>query len=352
MVGYEPRVTVLSRDGALVAQVSPKTYVNSLAWSPDGRRLLLSALGVAMLDVETRVLHPVVSFGAEAVWSPGGEIAFAGGGECKDRSGIFRVHADGSGLVRLTNDCRIVGTAQSDRLEGTALVDVLLGLEGDDFLAAFDAAYHSDDLYGGPGDDALTGHYLGNRLEGGPGNDRIAARWGPDLLRGGPGRDVLDAEGGRDYVDAADGERDVVLCGTNPNPWPPAELDTAFVDSFDRASECELLYRNGRANLRAGRTALTIRVGRIGARRSWTLRCRPAGGTLPHPGAACRQLATMRGPLAPVAYDRPCPSAPVSATQASVRGLFAGKRIVVPFGGGNACEVERWNHHRFLLAPR
>jgi Ca2+-binding RTX toxin-like protein len=327
--------------------------VSSVAWSPDGRRLLLSAGGVAVADVETEQIDVVVPFGSDAVWSPGGgEIAFEGGGDCKDRSGIYRAGADGSDLRRLTNDCRLVGTANADQIQGTELADVILGLEGNDILGAYDAAYVGDDVYGGPGDDTLIGHYLGDLLEGGEGDDSIEALWGPDLLRGGPGRDLLQGQGGRDYLDAEDGVRDVVSCGTNPNPWPPAELDTAFVDGLDRVSGCELVYRNGRANLRAGRTALTITVGRAAGRRSWTLRCRPAGGSLPKPGRACRRLATMRGPLAPIAYDRTCTTTPAGAGEATVRGLFAGKRVVVPFYGSNTCEIERWDRHRFLFEPR
>jgi Tol biopolymer transport system component len=349
-------VTVVARDGRIVAQIAPTVSPASLAWAPDGRRLLLSGWGVWIVDVETGVRSLLSPFGAQAVWSPDGrEVAFAAGGECKDRSAIYRMRVDGGRPQRLTDDCRIRGTARADRLRGTGLADILLGLGGNDRLMANSAAYVGDDLYGGTGADALTGDARTELLDGGPGRDRLVARAGPDVLRGGSGRDVLLGEGGRDQLFAEDGERDVVSCGRNRLRRTGAELDVAFVDKRDAvAADCELLYRAGRLAIRAGRTALTIRTngGGEGERDAVrTLRCNPAGGTVPRAAAACRRLAAMRGPFAPVPYDRRC-ALLADEAGAHVSGMLAGRRIVVAFRRYNTCELARWNRHRFLLEPR
>ena len=350
------RVTITTRDGEPVAQFPPTYSLPSLAWSPDSRRLLMSSLGVSVFDLEIRRLDIVVPFGSAAVWSPSGsEMAFEGGGECKDRIGIYRAAADGTGRVRLTNDCRIFGTPRPDRLTGTDHADILLGLGGDDRILANGAAYVGDDLYGGPGNDVLTGDGRAEVLDGGPGRDTLGGLAGPDFLRGGTGSDVLRGHGGRDQIRAEDGVRDDVFCGTNRLRGTGAELDTAYVDRVDRLhGGCELVYRNGRANLRAGRTSLSIVVnpgGATGRNALRTLRCRPAGGTLPRAAAACRRLAAMHGPLAPVPYDRLC--APLDARSgATVRGVFAGQRIAARFARSNTCEAERWDRHRFLFPPR
>lgn len=347
------RVTAMAGDGTLLRSFAPGVLPTSLAWSPDGTRLLVSGSALAVVDVtsgERRLLSP---FGAEADWSRDGRyIVFAASGECRDRTGIYRVDAVTGRRDRLTNDCRITGTPRSDRLRGTATADILLGLAGNDQLTAVTAAFTGDSLYGGPGDDALTGSRQGDLLDGSSGRDRLRGFAGPDFLRGGPGRDVLLGDGGRDHIRAEDGARDRVSCGTNRSRGTGPELDTAFVDRRDAVDGgCELLYRGGRADLGAGRTALSILVNVGGGDVVRTLRCNPAGGTLLGAAAACRRLAAMRAPLAPVPADRFC-AALGNAVGAHVSGTFAGRRVAVDFTRANACEVERWDRHAFLLAAR
>ena len=345
-------LAVVSAEGRLVAHFAFDPGASLVRWSPDGRHLLVSGDGVFGVDVasgDTRLLAP---FGDAASWSPDGRyVAFAGGAECRDRPGIYRLDVATGELVRLTNDCRIVGTPAADRLRGTGATDVLVGLGGRDTLTSVDAALVGDRLEGGPGDDTLIGSDEEDVLEGGAGRDALRASAGPDVLRGGAGADLLDGAGGRDQLYAEDGTRDVVRCGTNRVRGTGAELDVAFVDRVDAVDgRCELLYRDGRANLRAGRTALTITVVDPGEYRlaTRTLRCNPSGGTLPEPAAACRRLATMRGPFAPVPDDRLCPHLTNRAT-ALVAGTFAGRRITTGFSRATTCRREEWDRHSFLL---
>lgn len=97
---------------------------------------------------------------------------------------------------------RIVGTPRADYEAGGGYDDVLEGLGG------------NDTLLGGAGDD---------RLFGGAGNDVITGGPGADRLYGGPGSDTIDA---------ADGERDVVDCGSG--------RDRVIADSFDTVVNCEV----------------------------------------------------------------------------------------------------------------
>jgi hypothetical protein len=267
----EARVHLLRPDGGPAVQLSlsptgrPGTERVSSppVWTADGGALVYSTtredtFALVRLDATsgraTRLLaltppgvRPFVGpFGGDVAVSRDGRIAFVHGGECRDRLGVHLADAHGRALRRLTNGCRIVGTARADRLRGTGQADVLVGLGGADRLTGVTATRVGDTLLGGAGDDVLTGTRWHDVLDGGPGRDRLVGGIAADLLIGGPGRDVLLGQGGRDVVDAFDGARDTVSCGTNaPNRTP--ERDVAYVDRFDRvSSDCETVLRRKR----------------------------------------------------------------------------------------------------------
>ena len=220
--------------------------VGALAWMPNGRSLLgTTNKGIVRLDLQDGSTTRLSRFGYGPEPSPdGSEIAFSGGGECQDRNGIVVMRANGKGQRRVTNDCRIVGTAGPDTLRGTILADVLDGLDGNDRLFALDGNYVGDTLLGGAGDDVLSGGYWRDVLVGGPGDDKLYGGPTADRLYGGPGHDRLSGQGGQDFIYAADGARDTVICGTNTDHSTP-ERDRAFVDRFDLvAPDCEFV--NGR----------------------------------------------------------------------------------------------------------
>jgi hypothetical protein len=173
----------------------------------------------------------------------------------------------------------VVGSAGNDRLTGTAGPDALYGGPGDDTLdggggiddldggpgaddirggggedavsyggrseaiavtlddKANDGAagerdnVHRDveDIYGGSGDDTLTGSAGANTIDGGAGNDTIDGGKGTDGLYGGPGDDAIDA---KDHV------VDTVDCGPG--------TDVVNADSFDIVTGCER-HGTGRA---------------------------------------------------------------------------------------------------------
>jgi hypothetical protein len=63
--------------------------------------------------------------------------------------------------------------------------------------------------------------------------------------------------------------------------------------------------------------------------RSFRLTCAPAGGTLPHPAAACRALTRRPGLLEPF---RRCPRVMPDVGRVQVSGVAGGRRVSLVFG--------------------
>lgn len=81
---------------------------------------------------------------------------------------------------------------------------------------------------------------------------------------------------------------------------------------------------------------------------AWTLRCEPAGGTLPRAGDACRRLAAMKRPFAPPAKDALCTEVYGGPQQALVTGSYGRARVWVRLALRDGCEISRWQRLRFL----
>jgi hypothetical protein len=219
----------------------------ALAWTPDSSAVVYAkgaVQGLFRLDLATGRANRLTRFGGAPAVSPdGSRVAFAGGGECRDRTGVYVAALSSGSAVRLTNDCRIVGSAGGDVLRGTPLADVLVGGAGDDRLLARDPGYTGDTLLGGDDDDLLLGGYRDDTLRGGRGRDRLVGGRSADALYGGPGRDRIDGQRGRDVLYAQDRSVDTVRCGTNDLGRVP-ERDEAWVDRVDRVdADCEVVHR-------------------------------------------------------------------------------------------------------------
>jgi hypothetical protein len=89
--------------------------------------------------------------------------------------------------------------------------------------------------------------------------------------------------------------------------------------------------------------------GTAGASHRWTLRCAPAGGTLPNAAAACRRLAALAAPFAPTPKGMACTMIYGGPQAARVTGTFRGRRIWATFHRRDGCELARWNRIAFLL---
>jgi len=216
----------------------------AIVFAPHGNAIFgTGAVGLVRIDLATGRRRTLAGI-SNAVFSPNGErIAYTSGGECRDRVGIYVANPDGSGRQRLTNSCRIVGTAGRDVLHGD-FSRVVLGLGGNDTLYADDTYYFFDGntLYGGQGDDRLIGGYGQDVLVGGPGNDTITGGASADILIGGPGKDYMQGGGGGDVIRAQDGQRDTISCGKNG--YGKRGRDIVYADRVDvAASDCEVVHR-------------------------------------------------------------------------------------------------------------
>ena len=352
-------IEIIHDSGSRLASfhVTPYDY----AWSPNAGSIAYSnATGVWTVDVRSGHKHRFSTTGYQVAWSPDTlHLAFTTGGECRNRSGIYRIDRSKRQPVRVTNDCRIVGTPGDDVLTGTPLADVVLGEGGNDTLVAVPSLFVGDTLQGGPGNDLLVGSSVSDTLEGDPGNDVLRGGPGPDLLTGGPGRDVFQGQGGRDLIEARDGTRDRVSCGTNTGRTTGPEGDIAYVDRSDAVlRNCEWIYRPGPAPPVRGRIGLTIRIWPDGLQGPgkppslYTLRCRPAGGTLPRAVTACARLVRVQNPFAPLSPLQRCYPVYAGLQTAGVRGVYGGRSVHARFDRANSCGIRRWDQLAFLFPIR
>jgi Tol biopolymer transport system component len=310
--------------------------LDGIQWSPDGRSIFTSRFGLWRIDVGSGRTMRLTRFGASHDLSRDGrELVFAGEGRCQRRRGIYRLRVTERRPVRLTNDCRIVGTRGSDSLTGTEHADVIVGGPGDDRLVAFDDWY-----------------YEGDSLDGGDGNDVLVAGGGTDVLRGGRGHDLIEGGAAPDTIYANDRERDVVSCGTYPGS--DVERDVVYADRRDMVrDDCENVYFPGvRVPLR--RTSLSITVWPRAVPRQvppspgepfrrWSLACAPPRGTLPDAQRACAVLSSAGNPFAGVPDDAVCARRYAERGVARVTGLFRGRRLTEWFLRRDGCEIARWD---------
>ena len=102
------------------------------------------------------------------------------------------------------------------------------------FLTLVASNVLADAMQGG-GTSGLHGTDSDDRLTGFEGRDQIWGLDGDDELYGSGGRDVLLGGKGDDFIEAKDGEADLVACGSG--------TDVASVDPTDRVEDdCETLY--------------------------------------------------------------------------------------------------------------
>jgi Ca2+-binding RTX toxin-like protein len=221
----------------------------------------LAARGIA-LNVDSRAGVDLIRGGS------GNDTVFSGFGDDL----LFGRGASDS-LFGMAGMDAVSGGSGNDTLVGGMGADRVIGGGGDDLLgepAGFSGA--RDFLKGGIGADTVDFGYLGSAegvtvsldglandgppgakdnvagdietvvgtrfddtLEGnGHANDLVGGD-GADVLVGGAGHDTLLGDHGNDHIDARDGSRDRVICGTGP-------ADVADVDAEDSVTpSCEIV---------------------------------------------------------------------------------------------------------------
>lgn len=108
----------------------------------------------------------------------------------------------------------LCGGFGNDQLHGGAGFDILYGAQGHDHLYATSAGSREDTrgarMFGGAGNDVLTGSNRWDRMQGGAGNDELRGYAGRDWMRGGANADLVDGGGGIDDLHGGAGG-DVVV---------------------------------------------------------------------------------------------------------------------------------------------
>jgi len=74
----------------------------------------------------------------------------------------------------------------------------------------------------------------------------------------------------------------------------------------------------------------------------YELRCDPTGGTAPKPARACRVLASLVRPFAPVPAGEVCAQIALGPQEAVVTGRVRGRRVWARLSVRDSCQIERW----------
>jgi hypothetical protein len=85
------------------------------------------------------------------------------------------------------------------------------------------------------------------------------------------------------------------------------------------------------------------------AKKVYTLKCAPVGGTLPKRAAACTKLLRATRPFAPTPQGMACTMIYGGPQEALVTGQFRGKLVRARFSRKDGCEIARWNRVLFLF---
>lgn len=122
------------------------------------------------------------------------------------------------------------GVALAATMYGTNRHDAIFAKAGGDYVTGRE---RNDDLNGQGGND---------RVLGGPGDDWVKGGDHKDTVRGDKGHDTITGGSGDNVIRAADGMRDLIICGNNS--WNVVYYDRdldrfkncVFVESFKQSS--------------------------------------------------------------------------------------------------------------------
>jgi Ca2+-binding RTX toxin-like protein len=123
---------------------------------------------------------------------------------------------------------RCSGTNRPDSIFGTNRHDAIFAKAGGDFV---NGRGRADDLNGEDGDDEVLGGWGDDWVKGGRHDDVVEGGLGNDRITGGPGDNLILA---------ADGMRDLIVCGDNS--WNRIRYDPRL----DRFSNCVFFERRQR----------------------------------------------------------------------------------------------------------
>jgi Ca2+-binding RTX toxin-like protein len=190
---------------------------------------------VAAFDSAGRRSEAVVQLGVTA---PTISAVFANGiltvtGDEKDNTIV--VGSDTTGKIVAVVDGATLPISGGVPTTNNTLLIRIFGFAGNDSLRVDDVNGFMPpaSLFGGDGDDTLTGSGNADELNGGAGNDTLIGGRGNDVLIGGPGNDVLIGGPGVDQLLGGDGDDQIV--------WNPGDGS----DVVEGGSGSDLLIFNG-----------------------------------------------------------------------------------------------------------
>jgi len=85
--------------------------------------------------------------------------------------------------------------------------------------------------------------------------------------------------------------------------------------------------------------------------KKYTLRCNPAGGTLPNGRRACERLLALRAAFAPVPRDTACTEIFGGPQTATVRGTYRGQPVTLDLSRSDGCTTAQWDRLGAVLPP-
>jgi RTX calcium-binding nonapeptide repeat (4 copies) len=141
------------------------------------------------------------------------------------------IHCDGGNCF---------GTDKPDSIFGTNKHDAIFAKKGGDFVSGRGGA---DNLNGEDGNDRVLGGWGDDWVKGGRHDDTVEGNLGNDRITGGSGDNVIRA---------ADGMRDLIVCGDNS--WNRIRFDR----HLDRFSNCVFLRRGQQESGQGDSTASII----------------------------------------------------------------------------------------------
>jgi Ca2+-binding RTX toxin-like protein len=217
-----------------------------IAWRRAARRLL--AANVLIAGVIAGAAVPA-SAATTATFSSG--VLTVSGDSANNAIVISR---DAAGKILVDNGAVAVAGG-TPTVANTALIRVL-GLGGDDVISLNEVggALPAAKLFGGAGNDTLTGGSGPDRLFGQDGNDTLLGKRGNDLLFGGSGNDTLVGGDGDDQVFGQAGNDRMV--------WNPGD-DTDLNEGGDGVDTVEVNGGNGAEQFTATANSARVRFDRL-----------------------------------------------------------------------------------------
>ena len=195
--------------------------------------------------------EPLAAGGVTAVYIASAQ-ALAVIGNAQDNA--VTVSRDAAGKL-LVNGGAVPVLGPTPTVANTALIEIF-GLAGNDTLALNEAngALPGALLFGGAGDDTLTGGSGADQLFGEAGNDTLLGKGGADLLHGGADNDTLVGGDGDDQVFGEGGDDRMI--------WNPGD-DTDLNEGGDGVDTVEVNGGNGAEAFTAVPNGARVRLDRL-----------------------------------------------------------------------------------------